>query len=314
MMPRNLVVHQGALGDWVLVIPMLRGLYGVTAVVTAGEKARLAARMIAGIEAVDIESRDFTRLHAASLANRAVPAPVEHQKRLASQSRESKFPLGGRLEAIDGWIVSFVSDGCDAWAENVRRLAPAARLAFARPRPPAGWREHVTRWHAAQLAEQGLRWREVEVPRRDNPRGPVVIHPGSGGAAKCWPRERFERVMETLRSRGLGVYTICGEVELETWPADDRIRWEQTWNLRALSTLDDLAATISQARLFLGNDSGPTHLAAQLGVPTLALFGPTEPAVWSPLGPAVKILAPPSPRGMDWLDASRVIDAVWAAI
>jgi ADP-heptose:LPS heptosyltransferase len=51
-----------------------------------------------------------------------------------------------------------------------------------------------------------------------------------------------------------------------------------------------VAAVLQQARAFLGNDSGLAHLAGQLGLPTLALFGPMDPAVWSPLGPRVRTL------------------------
>src|SRR5436190_940361 len=62
--PLNLVVHQGALGDWVLVFPLLRALEGRTVAATSGEKARLAGRLIPSVEPIDIESRDFTLVHA----------------------------------------------------------------------------------------------------------------------------------------------------------------------------------------------------------------------------------------------------------
>lgn len=286
---QNVVFHQGALGDWVLVFPLLRALGGQTSVVTAGDKARLAARLIRGIEPIDVESPDMTRLH------------VEHGWKQISEERKRWF------RSINGWIVSYISDGHDCWAENVRQLAPTARLVFVQPRPPADWNEHITRAHAVQLAAQGLRLREVALPRWDHPHGLVVIHPGSGGAAKCWPRENYERIMESLRDRGIRTQPICGEVELETWPADLRRHWEKVWNLLCLTTLGELADVISEARLFLGNDSGPTHLAAQIGVPTLALFGPTSARQWSPLGPAVVTLAPPAPLAMEWLDVPRVL-------
>jgi ADP-heptose:LPS heptosyltransferase len=53
-----------------------------------------------------------------------------------------------------------------------------------------------------------------------------------------------------------------------------------------------LAAVLAESRGYFGNDSGVSHLAAALGVPTVAVFGPTDPAVWAPLGPEVSVVAP----------------------
>lgn len=57
--------------------------------------------------------------------------------------------------------------------------------------------------------------------------------------------------------------------------------------------IDDLyllACWLARARLYIGNDSGITHLAAAVGTPVLALFGPTDPAVWAPRGPHVRVV------------------------
>lgn len=62
------------------------------------------------------------------------------------------------------------------------------------------------------------------------------------------------------------------------------------------------------ARMFIGADTGPAHLAAQLGIPTIALFGPTDPAIWSPLGPCVHTISPPAPAPMTWLEPAAVAD------
>ena len=69
-----------------------------------------------------------------------------------------------------------------------------------------------------------------------------------------------------------------------------------------------LAGRLAGAGLYLGNDSGVSHLAAAAGAPTLALFGPTDPAVWSPVGPRVETVASPD-RTMAGLD----VDTVYAA-
>jgi ADP-heptose:LPS heptosyltransferase len=76
----------------------------------------------------------------------------------------------------------------------------------------------------------------------------------------------------------------------------------------------ELADTIRPARLFIGADSGPTHLAAQLGVRTLGLFGPTDPGEWAPVGPRVRVLARAGMGDMAWLDATEAAAAARAML
>jgi ADP-heptose:LPS heptosyltransferase len=58
--------------------------------------------------------------------------------------------------------------------------------------------------------------------------------------------------------------------------------------------LYDLACWLATARVYIGNDSGITHLTAAVGTPVVALFGPTDPRVWAPRGPAVQVIARPA--------------------
>ena len=64
---------------------------------------------------------------------------------------------------------------------------------------------------------------------------------------------------------------------------------------------------VRTARLFIGNDAGPAHVAGASGIPTLALFGPTDPHRWSPRGPVVTTLSPARPVPMSWLDPKTVL-------
>jgi lipopolysaccharide heptosyltransferase II len=106
----------------------------------------------------------------------------------------------------------------------------------------------------------------------------AAVVPGSVWATKRWPSERFAALAGRLvAERGLPVLLLgsaserglCDEVARS---AGDRVR-----SAAGESTLGQLAAVISRARLFVGNDSGPTHIAMAAGVPTVALFGPTDP-------------------------------------
>ena len=119
----------------------------------------------------------------------------------------------------------------------------------------------------------------------------VVIHPGSGGLHKCWYLDNFLALAKELISRDIEVIFLLGPAELDRF-SDATIN-----NINSIARcLTDLSFTgvlglLSCADGYLGNDSGITHLAAALGVRTLAVFGPTNPAVYKPIGPAVTVFA-----------------------
>ena len=288
--PMSVLFHQGALGDWVLVFPILRAL-GKTIAVTASSKACLAASIIEGTVACDIEQPDLTRLH---VDGGASEVGKSWRRRLNEAAT----------------IVSFISRDDGAWAQNVRCVAPNAHLVFVDPRPPADWATHVCDWHEQQLRTAGVALVYRPVQPRVNPAGPIVIHPGSGGRDKCWPDDRFAQLVSVLRGQGRSVQVLIGEVENETWPRYRLRHWIETHGARVVDALDELRRILAGARCYIGNDSGPTQLAAAMGVSTIVLFGPTRWEQWRPLGPAVTVLAPPMPGPMTWLEVGTVLDAL----
>jgi ADP-heptose:LPS heptosyltransferase len=148
---------------------------------------------------------------------------------------------------------------------------------------------HATDFFAWQVgATDGLCTRlQLETSTRHDA---VVIHPFSGGTSKNWPLDYFRSLAEQLPCQ---VEWIAGpEQELE-----GALRFE---------SLRDLAEHLSGARLYIGNDSGITHLAAAAGVPGIALFGPTEPDIWTPRGEHVIVLRG---RPMETLTVATVLQA-----
>lgn len=116
----------------------------------------------------------------------------------------------------------------------------------------------------------------------------VIIHPGSGSRRKNWPAGKFARVASIL-TQDYEVALLCGPAdELAVQEVADEI--DKPIPVYRGMTLRQLAAVLSSCTAYLGNDSGVTHLAGLLGVPTVALFGPTDPAVWGPRGRRVTIL------------------------
>lgn len=116
----------------------------------------------------------------------------------------------------------------------------------------------------------------------------LAIHPGSGSSAKNWDPKKFARVADWSGER-------C-KVLLISGPAQDGVEEVRRAMKKTSPLVADnlplihLAAVLRASTAYLGNDSGITHLAASLGLPTVALFGPTNPAIWGPKGPRVHII------------------------
>jgi ADP-heptose:LPS heptosyltransferase len=139
----------------------------------------------------------------------------------------------------------------------------------------------------------------------------LAFHVGSGSPAKNWSADRWTQLVASLEGRFSELLLVSGEAD---GPATaDFLRQYRNPKLKHMSCLSilDLAHELSASELFIGHDSGPTHLAAALGVPTVALFGPTDSMIWRPLGEHVQVV--PSENGqMDGLRLDKVQSGIEA--
>jgi ADP-heptose:LPS heptosyltransferase len=133
--------------------------------------------------------------------------------------------------------------------------------------------------------------------------GASLIHAGSGSPRKNWPIERFVELSHRLKTSGRRIAWVLGPAEADF---DEGVFRD---DLIVRAPLQELAATLARSRLFVGNDSGVSHLAAALGTPTVAIFGPTDPVVWGGDGPRVRTVRGPGGALLD-----LPVDAVKAAI
>ncbi|HZN37163.1 MAG TPA: glycosyltransferase family 9 protein, partial [Planctomycetota bacterium] len=139
--------------------------------------------------------------------------------------------------------------------------------------------------------------------------GPVWLAPGSGSPGKCWPRARWLELARRLASAGVRVDVVVGPVEQER---DDPRQWP--WEAEVAFVVERepaaFARRLAEASAFVGNDSGPSHLAAMLAVPTVAIFGPTVASIWAPVGPHVTV----SSSGCDLagIGCAEIFDALRA--
>jgi ADP-heptose:LPS heptosyltransferase len=118
----------------------------------------------------------------------------------------------------------------------------------------------------------------------------VVIQPGSGGSHKCWHLDNFLAVAKILANEEVEVIFLLGPAEMERLSASAISRIETVTRILTNLSLADVLSVLSNTAGYIGNDSGITHLAAAMGVKTVAVFGPTNPKIYGPIGPAVTIL------------------------
>ena len=134
----------------------------------------------------------------------------------------------------------------------------------------------------------------------------VAIHPSSGSASKNWAPERFAGLARLAGAAGLDVVWIQGEADQNVVPELAR---RGPGQVACELPLAELAAVLARSAVFVGNDSGVSHLAAAAGAPTVALFRATDPAQWAPRGPHVRIASAGASAEAVWGFACDLMNA-----
>ncbi len=129
----------------------------------------------------------------------------------------------------------------------------------------------------------------------------IALHPGASVSEKRWPAERYASLMSWLSRRpGLKLLLLGGPEERDLAARVAALSGVSSLNLAGALSLRGLMGVLSRCFLMIGNDSGPTHIAAALGVPTVALFsGKNEPSEWGPIGVRAHLIQPPSRHAAD---------------
>lgn len=276
-MPRVLAIRRGALGDTLLFLPVLRALR---------------------------RAHPQAELHFAGVTDyAAVLAAHGACDRALSSEDFALWSLERARERLAGYAVVVADE-----PQVVLCVAPDIAVATFDPRPEGEL--PIGRQWAQQLG-LAVTWPTdawLVLSRHDVPHGPLVLAPGSGDRAKCWPQAHWLALAERLAAAGGAIAVLVGPVERER---DDPRRWPWRCPVAFPATPDAqaLAATLATARAFVGNDSGPSHLAAMLGVPTVALFGAGQPDVYAPQGPCVRVLLAPE-RVLAALQPAAVLAAL----
>jgi ADP-heptose:LPS heptosyltransferase len=176
-------------------------------------------------------------------------------------------------------------------------------------------RVHTVEHMAAAMFYLGvpLTWvprARVPAPAGRSPHAPAgpyaVIHPLAATPEKTWPAESCVKVAEFVESAmHLQAVFIGG-------PGEDLSAFNR-WTTVSGAPLSEIAQLMRDASLFLGNDSGPAHIAAAFGLPLVALFGPSDPEIWAPWRTVGKVLKADGPiANIEVSDVVRALERVYS--
>ena len=133
----------------------------------------------------------------------------------------------------------------------------------------------------------------------------IAIHPGSGSPSKNWPLERWTQWCQAMcKDSHYHFMIVAGEADREAGETLARHLPDHCRTLHMNAPLPSVARAIAGSRLFVGHDSGISHLAAALGVPSLVLWGPTNLEVWQPRGKHVTVIE--SDQGLGGITSRQV--------
>ena len=274
--PALLIVHQGALGDLVCIFPVivaLRRHFLPVGILCQEHLGRLAAAEGLVESWFPIEAAWTASLFTGE-------AGVEARRFFAPYTN---FLVFSRSETL---------------AACLQRIGDA-RVCRIPPRPPADQRIHVSEHALEHIRGCGLlpeRERSLSETARSAPAPvekdrskTVLIHPGAGSPRKRWPLSGFRDVAVQLEALRLSPEFVIGPAEQDLIP--ELAHCDATVH-RPVGSLD-LLARLRSAAAYIGNDSGVSHLAAWAGLPSIVIFGPTDPVRWRPRGDSVEIVQPP---------------------
>jgi ADP-heptose:LPS heptosyltransferase len=302
------IIHTGGIGDFLQTFPVLEALHtkwpGIHVTIIGHlERARLACAGGLAEAAVDFETSHCHRLFVPEASATDVPAALGEADLILNFL--SQPALNDNLERLTGARIIHAASfpGTEAPAIPVAQFVYdqiASELGL--PRREAIPRLRLTT-EALAKTPMAINFSAIEKA--------IAIHPGSGSPKKNWPPERFTELAALLADAGTPVLWILGPAELEPSVSPWARVSSASPGAQALvgAALLDVATTLGLVAGFVGNDSGITHLAAALGRPTVALFGPTDWRIWAPRGQHVRVLIAPG-GNLPQISASEAAQAL----
>jgi ADP-heptose:LPS heptosyltransferase len=285
-----LAIHQGALGDFILALPTLE---------TLRKTFPQAESVIMGYPRIlELVKDRFYAEEILSIDQKGMATFFIREGMLDSSLSQyfSQFDI----------IVVFGKDGEGILTGNLRRVCQG-QILHINLFPQWDQRVHLTDHLLRELSRYGFSisepvpklflnesdqtwgenfWKRKGLTAEERSKV-IILHPGSGSKKKAWPCERFADLVSYLQNHvGSKILIVLGpaegtEIRKSFEGKESEMGATAPILAKGLSLLE-LASVMSGCRLFIGNDSGISHMAAALGLPTVAIFGPTDSKVWSP--------------------------------
>lgn len=298
--PRVLVIRGGAIGDFIVALPAIRLLRQNI------PNAHLEVMGYSGIADLALK---------AGLADAVRPLGDRRMAMLYARGAELDPELADYFRSFN-LIFSLLFDPDAILRENMEKIGVKTLIDF--PKLIVPGQGHASQQLARPLEKLAMfleepAWRQTLFtkvgPTAETVR--IAIHPGSGSTTKNWPAGNWLRLAEELATTHpqIEIVFITGEAEAERQTLPRDIPFPLWQNL----PLTDLADRLGSCSLFLGHDSGISHLASAYGVPCLLLFGPTDPGTWAPPQPTVRVIRSPS-SDLNHLPYEAVRDTAFALI
>ena len=299
---RILVIRGGAIGDFVLTLPAIKLL--------RERFPRAHLEILGRKHIIALAEKRFYAEAIRSLDSGALA-------RFFAPNAELPPDLAGYFASFD-LILSYLYDPDMIFEENVRKTGASDFL--------AGPSKLDNSQHAAFQLAQPLRSlglsltdpaarlfpsdedRNAIRDLRASARQVVVLHAGSGSETKNWPVENWIRMGDDLLSDGRQLLIIAGEADVERTE-----KLKVAWKKGRVQFVENLPlpqlAALLEGLVFVGHDSGISHVAAAAGARCLLLFGWTDPAIWAPANESVTVLRAPEGK-MRLLDVDAVVYAL----
>ena len=276
--PRILVIRGGAIGDFVLTLPVLAALRD------RFPKTQLEILGYPRIAAIAVDAGLVRAVHALESPGLAMFFTPNGAFDLEWREFFARYAI----------VVSYLYDPDDIFEENVKSCGVGQFIA-ARHRPDETKPIHASEVFLKPLEQltifDGDPVARLAINSGEPSGNYLALHPGSGSASKNWPEEKWRELLEYLLAKTkLQLLLIGGEAEGEKLQRLACGLPEARLELAEHLPLNRLAKRLVKCCGFVGHDSGVTHIASALGLPTLVLWGPSREAIWRPLGENVRVL------------------------